>query len=354
MKGERPRALMIHNSTGSSIYRILPQAKYLQTQGWDVRVRGLNAGKRGGVPDKLLKWADIVILEMAYSVEFLRAIKRAGAKIVYELDDMMEKVPKKHYAYKDTNWWRTYMTYKCLSMSDAISCTVKPLLDRYKWFNQNIRVLPNYLDYNFWKRDYLPNESDKLRIGWIGGNSHREDLEFIAPIIEKIVNKYDNVKFVCCGYGGTSSPDKWVEFNYGHNVFKNIPTEKYEFSLGVPMEVFPDKIPSLRLDIAVAPVVEHPFSKCKSNCKSLEYGLNRIPGVYQRFLYKDSVIDGKTGFLADTQDDFYNRLCELISMSKEKRIKMGKDAEEHIEKNFMFHDYAHKWEELYKSVISDK
>ena len=347
-----PNLLAIHNATGSRLYRIIPQAKYMADKGWNVKVRGLKAGQTGGVGQDLLEWADVVLVEMTYSPQFIRAIKKTGAKVVYEIDDLMEQVNKMHYAHKDMNWWRTWMTYHCLHMVDAIICTVEPLKQHYKWFNSNIHVLPNYLDLEFWEKPYLKNTSDTIRLGWIGGNSHKEDLLFLAPIIKRVLEKYDNVKFLCTGYGGSSTPNSWVEFNYGENLFKNLPPEKYEFSLGAPMEVFPSKIPAMRLDIALAPVIENVFSKCKSNCKAQEYGINRIPGVYQRFLYKDAVIDGETGYLATSAEEWYEKICQLVEMEKGKREQMGENAYDHIKKNFSFRNKASQWEEVFNKLAN--
>ncbi len=343
------RILFIHNATGSRLYRILPQAKYMAKQGWDVKVRGLKSSQTGGVKDIELRWADIVVVEMTFSPHFIDIIHKYGAKVVYELDDLMHKVTPKHYAYKDMNWWRKFLTYYCLSKTDVITCTVQALKDHYKWFNSNIHILPNLLDLDFWEKPYLPNTSKHIRIGWIGGTSHNEDLEFIAPVIERITKKYPSVKFICTGFGGTSAPNKWVEFNYGKNYFENLPPEQYEFSLGAPLEAFPSKIASLRLDIAIAPVVENVFSKAKSNCKALEYGINKIPGVYQRFLYKDAVIEGQTGYLATTPEEWYDAICKLIE--NKNRREMGDAAYKHIKSNFNFKDQAHKWLELYESLI---
>jgi len=344
---------MIHNSTGSRLYRILPVAKYMASQGWNVKVRGLKAGKTGGVKDFELKWADIVVVEMTYSPDFIDAVKRAGAKIIYELDDLMEKVTKSHYAYKDMNWWRTFLTYYCLSKTDAITCTCEPLRKHYQWFNPNIHVLPNYLDLDFWEKPYLPNTSNTVRLMWAGGNSHKEDLLFIAPVIEKVLKKYKNVKFLAVGYGGTSSPDKWVEFNYGDDLFKNLPKEQYEFSLGAPMEVWPSKLAAMRADIAIAPVVKNVFSVCKSNCKALEYSINRIPGVYQRFLYKDAIVEGKTGFLATTKEEWFEKICTLIEMTQEERRKMGENAYIHVKENFDFKKHAWRWQKLYEELAAN-
>jgi len=348
MTKELPKILFIHNSTGSRLYRILPQAKYMADNGWFVKVRGQKPGVKG-IKRAELTWPDIVVSEMTYSRDLIDIAKKSGAKVVYELDDLMESVPKMHYAHKEMNWWRTYLTWRCLAKVDAITCTVDPLKKRYKWFCPNIHVLPNLLDIDFWEKPYLPNTSDKIRIGWVGGNSHKEDLLFIAPIIEKVLKKYPNVKFICSGFGGTSAPDRWVEFNYGEDLFKNLPKGQYEFSLGAPMEVFPNKIASLRLDIGLAPVVENKFSRCKSNVKVLEYGINKIPAVAQRFLYKDAVVEGKTGYLATDPDEWYEKLCLLIE--NKNRRDVGETAYKHIKEKFNFNDQAEKWLALYKSLL---
>ena len=352
LKGNRPQILAVHNSTGSRVYRLIPQLKWMVSKGWNAKLRGLKGGQTGGIPKWMLDWADIVVTEMTYSPDFIKAIKKAGAKVVYELDDLMEKVPKMHPASKDMNWWRTCLTYRCLTMADAITCTVEPLKKTYRWFNSNIHILPNLLDLDFWEKPYLPNTSNTIRILWAGGTSHQADLLFIAPVIEKVLKKYKNVKFICCGFGGTSSPNKWVEFNYGENFFKNLPPEQYEFSLGCDVTVWPSKLASLRADIAVAPVVDNQFARCKSNCKALEYGINRIPTVGQRFLYKDAILEGKTGYLADTPDEWYEKICLLIE--NKNRKEMGENAYQYIKTNFNFANQAWKWEKLYNNLLAEK
>jgi hypothetical protein len=107
-------------------------AKFAQQRGCNVKVRGLKAGKTGGIPDYELQWADIVVVEMVYSPDFIKACHRAGAKIVYEIDDLMEQVSPNHPAHEDMNWMRAYLTYKCLHMADAVTVTTQKLKDTYK------------------------------------------------------------------------------------------------------------------------------------------------------------------------------------------------------------------------------
>ncbi len=343
--------LCIHNSTGSRIYRILPVAKYAQSRGHNVKVRGLQAGKTGGIPDADLQWASIVVMEMVYSPHFLKACHKAGAKIVYEIDDLMQEVSPNHPAFEDMNWRRTYLTYKCLHMADAMTVTTQKLKDTYKWFNSNIYVLPNLLDMEFWEKPQKTNDSDMIRLMWSGGTSHKDDMLFIAPVIKRVLNKYPNVKFVACGYGGTASPIEWVNYNYGEQVFKGINPKQYEFSLGVPMEVWPDKLNSLRADIGIAPVVQHRFSEHKSNCKALEYGINHLPGVYSKFLYHDAVKNNKTGFLVDEDpEQWFEKICWLIEHKKERK-EMGEKAYSHIRNNFDFANQGYKWLDVYEKVL---
>jgi len=344
--------LFIHNSTGSRLYRILPQAKYMGSVGWDVKVRGLRNGKTGGVSSDLLEWADLVVVEMVYSPDFIKACRKAGCKIVYEIDDLMQWVPKEHYAYKEMNWWRTFLTFYCLTKVDAIVVTNEKLKEAYKWFNSNIVVFSNYIDLEYWAKETYKNTGKKIRLGWAGGNSHKEDLEFIAPVLKNILKKYPNVKFVATGFGGKESDDPWTKYNYGSSPFKDLPQDQYEYSLGAPMEVFSSKLATMRYDIGIAPVVQNKFSECKTPCKALEYGINWVPGVYSEFLYKDAVIDGVTGYLAKEDPKEWEEKISLLIENKE-REKMGLSAFQYVVDKFSFNQHGHKWHELYDKVLKN-
>jgi hypothetical protein len=50
-----------------------------------------------------------------------------------------------------------------------------------------------------------------------------------------------------------------------------------EFHAMVPVAQWPAKLASLGLDLAVAPLADHPFNRAKSDLKVLEYGVLGIP-----------------------------------------------------------------------------
>ena len=114
-------------------------------------------------------------------------------------------------------------------------------------------------------------------------------------------------------------------------------------------QVYPDYLASLQCDIGIAPVVRTKFAECKTPIKVLEYGINKLPCVASRFLYKDVIINGKTGFLADSQDDFYKHLCTLIENEK-LRKEMGEAAYKHVKENFDIRKHIGKWKQAFTSV----
>jgi len=52
-----------------------------------------------------------------------------------------------------------------------------------------------------------------------------------------------------------------------------------EFHAPVPFSRYPDKLASLHLDLAIAPLEIHPFNECKSDLRILEYGALGWPVV---------------------------------------------------------------------------
>jgi outer membrane protein OmpA-like peptidoglycan-associated protein len=76
-------------------------------------------------------------------------------------------------------------------------------------------------------------------------------------------------------------------------------------------------------DIAIAPSADQLFNRSKTWIRALEMGALGIPIVAQnRLPYSDYVIDGVTGFLVNTEEEWHDRLTELIN-DPEMRAEMG-------------------------------
>ena len=101
--------------------------------------------------------------------------------------------------------------------------------------------------------------SAKPRVGWGGGISHTGDLELIIDVVKELANEVDWVFFGMC-------PDELRPYIR-------------EFHPGVVIEHYPAKLASLNLDLAIAPLEEHPFNMAKSSLRLLEYGVLGYPVI---------------------------------------------------------------------------
>lgn len=359
------------NQTGSKVWRLHPQARFMASLGHEIRIEDFGVDAQRPFNPSNLAWADVIVSEMVFDGRIIEAIAGTDKKLVYEIDDLQEWTHKEHYAFDITrfasikSWRRRWHIWKFMRHADAFIVTNQKLAKYYKWLtyfgrSKKIFVLPNYIDMEYWNPGALrptANESGKTRILWAGGSSHDIDLKFIKPVIKRILDKYDDVEFVYFGHGGWSSPvSPFVEFQYsgakGH-VLKGLDPTRIRYIMGKKWHDYPKALWMTRCDIAVAPLVQNKFAEMKTPIKAMEYGVVGIPAVAQRFMYKDVIIDGETGFLADTQEDYFKALCKLIE-DPELRKKMGKAAQAHVIKNFNVNNHVHKWKQVFEDIYNKR
>lgn len=66
---------------------------------------------------------------------------------------------------------------------------------------QNIHVFPNAVDENEPQFKPKPIPSEKTRFGWLGGSSHKHDIDLLSTGLAVTYNKYqERVQFVLCGF----------------------------------------------------------------------------------------------------------------------------------------------------------
>lgn len=298
-----------------------------------------------------IEWSDVVLFQSVFDNRLADIIKKGDKKLIFEFDDLIDYVPAKHplAAQVNTKEWRKQIL-KVLEMADVCITTNEELRNKFWGLNRNIKIFPNYIDFDFWERPYSPNTNDKqIRIGWAGGISHQEDLEWISPVMAIILEKYPQTKFIYCGDGGAYAKDKLTSFVYGTDHFVEIPPNRREYSLGAPIEQWPDKLYSLQLDIAIAPLVYNEFSVCKTPIKVMEFGLNKTPSVAQRFMYGQVITDGVDGLLAGPdKGEWVEKISELVE-NETKRKAMGEAIYKTIHEKHNLANHYEEWLEIIRS-----
>jgi len=267
---DRPRVVALPLSSGSGQYRVIEPLNGLQNEGKaqscvvfpinrDIaRVPTSIELVRSGV-DRLIVQNAIGDLQLARMEEFRRNLPGLG--IVHMLDDLFGNLPGKHHLHNYHKREGNTRLRRSLELSDRLVVTTQPLKEYYEGFVPETRVIPNALVETTWfdlpvtKRE----RRGKLRVGWAGAQQHLGDLDMIQTVVAHFGSKVD-----------------WVFMGMCPPSIQPHVKEVHPF---VSINVYPQTLANLDLDIAIAPLEDNPFNTCKSNLRLLEYGAMGWPVV---------------------------------------------------------------------------
>jgi len=305
--------------------------------------------------DQYINWSDVIIWEMVLDEMRVRAAKAAGKVVIFECDDLIHIVPPLHYEYKNTHgiknrikWWSRL--YPILKQCDGFIGTNNYLTSKYGWLAEKSLVFNNYLDLPHWMKPHNKNTTDKIRLLWAGSTSHTGDLKMIKPVLNKILRKYPQVQFIYVGTGGIKTDNLNARFIYGKDMFSGLPDNR-EIILPMTGNLWPYTLASLMADIAIAPLEKNYFNKFKSTCKGLEYSINKIPAVYSGWHYKQLIVNGYNGYLAETENDWITALSRLIE-SEPLRKHVGQKAYDFAIKNYDIRKHITKWQDFVENIYA--
>lgn len=284
-----------------------------------------------GLDEAELEKYDVFVFQRYYMdypapiVGLVQWAKSKGRKVVYELDDLLTEIPRHNPCFPDVMLPSTQTLIQfLLKNADVITCASTALKDKYQG-----KLLPNCLDFEVWDEALaiIPVKHEKVRIGFVGGASHQEDLKMIAPVMKKLVERGD------------------VEVHiFGINPDWDVPCVVEEFT---KVSRYPFRMRKLAFDIGIAPLVKDNFNQFKSNIKWLEYSALEIPTVASNERPYVSIKDTTTGYLCNTLEDWERNLTLLIENPK-LRHRIGKQAHTWVRSRYDIVENWHLWEEAYK------
>lgn len=283
----------------------------------------------------LKKEADIWVFSPMADVEAITLIRAnamfTGAKLVMDVDDDPFSVDKEHPGYDYHKKHEEDMKFQ-LKNCDAVTTTTEELKKVFKKYNDKVFVLPNAIDTSIWDLKKPKKRTDgRIRLGWIGSGSHMADRVVVEKAIKIIMDKYPQVDFYHAGMCLVEGAEN-REFSYRG-------TKGYE--------EYPAFLNGLDLDIAIAPIKDTQFNRCKSNIKWLEHSMLKTPMVLSDVTPYKMVKHGETGFLAKTTEDWVTYLSLLIENPAERK-KIGNNAYKEVTKDWVIENFLPKYEELFK------
>ena len=239
-------------------------------------------------------------------IKFLKSI---GIVVIVDLDDYW--LPGKEHPIHSLIVQDKIHEKIMANLKEAsyVTTTTKIFADEIKKLNKNVVVLPNAINPTEPQFNQPNEESDRIRIGWLGGSSHYHDLKLLDGFVSKNNSLQDKIQYVLCGFDTRGSvteinqqtgerkqrdikPEETVWARY-----EEIFTNKYSIIDGKYKEFLsqfkddeypnPQDLPYRRVwtkpvntyatnyskfDISMAPIKNHIFNRVKSQLKVIEAG----------------------------------------------------------------------------------
>lgn len=292
---------------------------------------------------------DVVIIQREFPKQFenyekiIELARKERKPVVFDLDDLLLYLPENQPVRQNTRFGPSLLPmFQALMEADLVSVSTPKLRNVLAQYNDNVVVLPNYFDDNLWRLTppVLKNSSSEmLTIGFMGTETHKPDLEYIAPVLLDLIKRYpEKLRFHFWGVRPTAALESLPQVES---------TPWYSFVYKDFAELFQTQ----SADIFIAPLVDNLFNRCKSSLKFFEYSALGAPGVFSRLdPYEEVVTHGHDGLLASSLDEWESCLIQLVE-NDELRLQLATNAQATIRKKWLLSQNAFHWEEAFQSAI---
>ncbi len=185
------------------------------------------------------------------------------------------------------------------------------LADYASKFNKNVSVVPTTINTDYHKPLKERTISDKICIGWTGTTTTLKHYDTAIPVLKKIKEKYDDKVYF--------------------KVIVNSEEWNRDFEVKLVKWSKENEIEELcEFDIGIMPLPDDDWSKGKCGFKGIQCMALEMPVIMSPVGVNTNIIDNKkNGFLADTEEEWFEYLCQLID-SFELRQQIGKAARKTI------------------------
>jgi len=243
------------------------------------------------------------------SSQIIKGLKELGIVVIVDIDDYwlptvdhpIHSIIVKHKIHEKI--------VANLKEASYVTTTTDLFANEIRKLNKNVLVLPNAINPKESQFNQPTPPSDKIRVGWLGGSSHIEDLNLLGDFVQKNQDINDKLQYVICGFDirGTVTemnpqtgeerkrdilPHETVWTKYEDiftNKYKTI-DENYKKHLLEFKErdfISTSDLPYVRVwtkpvttyamnyskfDISLAPIKNHIFNRMKSQLKVIEAG----------------------------------------------------------------------------------
>jgi len=286
-----------------------------------------------------------------------------------------------------------------LKVAKYVTTTTTIFADEIKKLNKNVVVFPNAINPNESQFKEPTLESNKLRIGWLGGSSHLHDIQLLDQGFSKIKSLKDKVQYVLCGFdtrgtvteinAQTGEQTKrnilphetvWAQYekiftqdysivsdeykkhlvNYNQDIYTGDLDESYVRVWTKPVTSYAKNYS--KFDVSLSPIKNTMFNRMKSQLKVIEAGFYKKAlitsdlGPYtidlKHCLKNGEFVDGNAMLVDENRNHsdwakFIEKLVKNPNLAKD----MGERLYETVKDKYDLNIVTKTRAEFYKSIV---
>lgn len=285
---------------------------------------------------EMVKWADLIVCQYVSTQEGFGLIKTIVdfKPCFMEVDDFFKGIPQQHPCFSTCSpgEQQDYWASAQMEVSTGIICSTQYLADQFKQNNQKVHVIPNCIDFDKWDQ-HRPKEHEKIRIGWIGGATHADDLKLCKDVLYEILDRFPEIEV----YIVSCPPPSWEAHERLHLV-----------NTWATIDEYPKHVKRLSFDIGIAPLRDNYFNRAKSNLRYLEFSACRIPTVASDVepFKKDFM-----GFIAWKDEDWFHYLDVLIH-NHPFRKELGENIYSDVKMRFNLETISRQYAQIIQEAVN--
>lgn len=281
---------------------------------------------------------------------FTRVLARCsqrGVPVVYELDDNLLDL---HRAEP----WEVYpgpflrgVVAFLTRQADGVIVSTPALAERVAHLRSGVLVVPNALDERLFGPALGPAEAraSTVTVGYMGTLTHEADLRMVLAPLRALLRRHaGRVRFELVGGGAEERVA---------SLFEGLPFRRLHPRHEDP---YPKFVPwmrrHLRWDVAIAPLEDNAFTRCKSDLKYLDYAALGIPGVFSDVRpYRSAVRHRETGLLAANEPKAWADALEEIVSDGDLRSRLAAAATADVHGTRMLATNATRWRDALETIV---
>jgi glycosyltransferase involved in cell wall biosynthesis len=330
--------------------------------------------------------------------ELIKTLNNLGIVTVCDIDDYW--MPGKEHPIYDIIKFHKINEKIIANIKESkyVTTTTTIFADEIRKYNKNVFIFPNAINPKESQFNQITPESDRVRIGWLGGSSHLHDLMLLDQSFGKLHQLKDKLQFVLCGFDTRGTVTEinsetgehkkrnilphetvWAKYEeiftqkysfisdeykqhllkYVDDDYNNINNESYVRVWTKPVTSYAKNYS--KFDVSLAPIKDTMFNRVKSQLKVIEAGFYKKAiiasniGPYSidltHCMKNGTFVDGNA-LLVDEKRNHSDWAKNITTLQKNPNLikDMGERLYETVKEKYDLNTITHYRSQFYKSI----